>query len=119
MLNTVSECNEELGRIDSEIERLTLERHHVLAVRKFLQKPKQRHPETQRQRAVLMPEKQRVLNIVELNPGIDGRGVFEEMGSGIDTRKITFWLSDLRRWGYIENRGGRGRAARWYRVEKT
>ena len=107
MLNTLAECSKELTRIDAEIARLTLERNHVLAVRDFLGK---------KRNGFISPKqmKAQILEIITANPGIDGQNVREALPDNPLPRTVTFQMSDLRKAGKIENRGARGRGARWY-----
>lgn len=124
MLKTISECNRELEKIDSDMVRLELEKKHVLEIRELLKEQSftRKEPEERKLRADrgfehLRSEKQCLINIITDNPGIDGRRIFGICSTffGLtDTRKITFWLSDLRRQDYIENQGKRGLGARWY-----
>lgn len=118
MINTLEECVIELERITREIDRLLLEKEHIKRIKRLLERQENRDPSrSNRERARLIPDKQRLVDIVRDNPGIDGRGIFELCGDE-NTRRITFHLSDLRRQKYLENRGGRGRAARWYAIEE-
>jgi uncharacterized protein (UPF0147 family) len=114
MLNTISECNEELSKLNSELERIKLERNHVLAVRELLRKQDLREtiPSNIRQTASLQSK---VLEIVRAEPGINMRGVLDILSEGHTPRQITTALTALRReQNQIENRGGRGQGARWY-----
>jgi hypothetical protein len=109
MLNTISECNEELSKLDSELARLKLERQHVLAVRRLLENHKGTSLISRR------GLKGEIYKIVAENPGIDGIGVREILNDdSLTPRQVTWNMSDMRRTGKLENRGGRGRAARWY-----
>lgn len=112
MLNTIEACNEALSKVDLELERLNLERKHILAVRELLGKKKG----TMISRRIV---KQRLREIVAENPGIDGITIREILDdNSLTPRQVTFIMSDMRRKGEIVNRGSHARGARWY-VEET
>lgn len=116
MITTIEDAEAELIRIDSELERLRLERRNVLSVLELLRRQAISPPRSYRMRPLLSVDKQRLYDIVRDNPGIDGRGIFEIFGDE-NHRRLSFRLSEIRQAGLIENRGGRGRAARWFALE--
>lgn len=114
MINTIEECDSELMRIDSEFKRLQLERDHILNVRKLLgQQPTIR---------LIKPLTERIIDVLTANPGINTVTIHSALNDrALNTRQISFTLANLRKDGRVENRGsrgGRGRTAQWYVVEK-
>jgi hypothetical protein len=105
MLNTYEECTAELNRIESEMARLKLEEKHILAVIDLLSKGSTRE----------VPLSHEIFEIVKNNPGFTGRQIKGALKEHATTRELTDALTHLRRYTKtIENRGGRGQAARWY-----
>lgn len=104
MLNTIEECNEELERIDLEIAQLKLERKYVSDVMHLL---------TPKISTDGLSSK--IFEIIKENPGISGKGIKTMLDSKHTTRQITNSISNLRLFHKkVENRGGRGMAARYY-----
>ena len=59
-----------------------------------------------------------ILKIIGDYPGINGRGIYRNLPDLGTMRQVTFSISDLRKKGLIENRGGRGNGSRWYIKER-
>jgi hypothetical protein len=112
MLNTIRECNAAITEVNHKIARLELERSNIIAVRDHLEKVR-KDP-----KPVLPPPKYttrgRIYTIIKDHPGIDGRTVRSELVEDLPMRKITTFMTGLRRAGHIENRGTQGIGARWY-----
>lgn len=107
MLRTIAEC-------DKALELLEMEREHILEVRKFLE---ENGPQLFISRRQKKSNRNRVLQIVMDNPGIDGtsvRSMLEEEGFDVSKRQAQSTLSNLAAAGEIENRGRHGLGARWY-----
>jgi hypothetical protein len=111
MLNTISECNQEIRRIDSELARLNLERRHVIEVMNMLVGQKS-------QGIPAYTRIDQIRQVIKANPGIDGKSVQKALPDQYTPRQVTFTLSDMRKRGMIENRGGHAQGARWYIKEK-
>lgn len=107
MLRTVAEC-------DKALELLEMERKHILEVRKFL---KENGPQVFIPRRQRKSNRNRVLQIVKDNPGIDGqavRKILQDEGFDVSKRQAQSSLSNLAAAGEIENQGKHGLGARWY-----
>jgi len=106
MVKLISECDKELRRIDSDLERLHVERKRICTIRALLRG----HIPYNHVR-FLLP---RLLAIIEAHPGINGKGIRVEVDGGYTGRQITNALSKLRSVGEIENRGSNAQCGRWY-----
>ena len=107
MLRTVAEC-------DKALKLLEIERKHILEVRKFLE---ENGPQVFIPRRQKKTNRNRVLQIISDNPGIDGqavRKILHEEGFDVHKRQAQSSLSNLAAAGEIENRGKHGLGARWY-----
>lgn len=107
LLRTVAEC-------DKALKYLEMERKHVLEVREFLEENGPQFFIPRRQRK---SNRNRVLQMISDNPGIDGQAVRSQLhkeGFDVTRRQAQSSLSNLAAAGEIENRGKHGLGARWY-----
>ena len=109
MFRTIAEC-------DKALKRLEMEREHILNVRKFIEENGPQLFIPRRQKG----NRNRVIQIVMDNPGIDGqtvRKILQDEGFDVSKRQAQSALSRSAAANEIENRGKHGLGARWYIVE--
>ena len=124
MLESIEDCdavlatlNEELFQLDTRLERLKLERDHVVAVRDLYAMRDALDTiseETSNQPIVMYPLYAEIIAIIRDNPGLNGVAVRENLVTDMEPRQLSYTLRAMREKGYIENRGGQGRSGSWY-----
>lgn len=125
MLSTIEECNEELAKLNSQLDRLTLERDHVARVLQLLYswRTKSVPSPKRRQRPIRVttkdftsrsPVKNKIFQLIKDNPGSSGPQLRRKLGSGIPVSRMTAHLSEMKKAGVIENRGNRGEPGKWF-----
>jgi len=115
--HTAEEYAERLNEIDFEIAKLEVERKYIrdvqdLYAQRFTSAPE---PAENNDSSNGVKRSERILAIIQNNPGINGQTVRELLGEEtVSQTQISNALSSLRLSKKIENRGKSGLAARWY-----
>lgn len=105
-VDIIAVYNKRLDELYIELRKLNTERRHILEILKVL--------EADSYQSMTPEVTKELLEIITKNPGIDLQEIQTRLTKKYNPRHLTGRLSDMRRSGVIENRGGRGMGANWY-----